>query len=230
MQGRMSRFVPGLLALLVTACGGGGDGASCDTPLTTAYVDNALTSKDIFVSHNITPSNSRLIHEDGNQGNSYDIDRIILTDVSTPDGDTLAISYSAYATQEAPPGAYMAFYIDADGNVDSGYQPGVLGAEELILDSVGAGGSGPLYLYYTWQGGNWQAGTDLPLVPVSSTGNYYAGCSLGLAIYIPWYEGLANRTFTNARAVMMLLTYENMEPPTPKDIIDSSAPFTFSFP
>lgn len=217
----------GFLALLVSACGGGSTG--CDTPLTVAYVTNELTTEPLFTNHNISVADTTLIHEDGNQGNTYDIDRILLSRIKADDGDTLAISYSAYATQDAPPGSYMAFYIDTDNNIDTGFGPGVIGADALILDEVGeTNGAGILNSYFSWQASGWLAHDTLGFT--SSTASYFAGCSLGLAIYIPWYEGLATLNLADANGMMMLTTFSENDPNKPNSPIDTTGLFSFSFP
>lgn len=222
----------------LTACGGGGGGASCDTPLTTSYVDTELTTEIIFTSDVITPSNTKLIHEDGNQGEMYDIDRVMLTSITAPDvptgtRETLAVSYSVHATEGAPPDSYMALYIDIDGDVDSGYLPGLIGADALILDSVGdSTGAGILDAYYYWTGTSWSAGTKYDFR--SSTASYFAGCTLGLAIFVPWYTEIASLDLTagaNVSGVMMLQIFHNDDPNDPMPItVNATDVFSFSFP
>jgi hypothetical protein len=219
-------FIITACSFLLSACGGGG-GGSCDTPLTVDYVETKLTTDPQFTSHNITVSATKLIHSDGNQGNSYDIDQIILSKISATDGDTLALAYSAYASQDAPTGSYTAFYIDTDGDTGTGGGPNGIGAEVLILDPVSHSGSVTAG-YYTWSGTNWVWGSTLG-GGTSSTASYHAGCTLGLAIYIPWFNGPASLDLSNAHGLMMLTTFLDSTPNTPIPI-DATSVFAFSFP
>lgn len=62
--------------------------------------------EDLFVLGGFTASNTTLIHEDGNQGNTYDIDTIILSRVVHTSGNTLAVSTSVHATNNVSADTY----------------------------------------------------------------------------------------------------------------------------
>ena len=220
-------ILTGFVVLSLAGCGGGGsnDSSGCDTPLDVDYVNQQLTTEPLFTSHQITPANTKLIHEDGNQGKSYDIDRIILSRITAVQGETLAMAYSVYAKQQAPSAAFMAFYIDTDG-IDTIGDP-TFGAEVLILDPL-SDGSGTMYPYYVWKADSWVPGTKLG--SIDTTASYFAGCSLALAVYVPWYQGLAELGSTNARGVMKLMTFTNDDPAKPNTPIDTTKTFDFSFP
>ncbi|MGD8642509.1 MAG: hypothetical protein PVG89_17880 [Gammaproteobacteria bacterium] len=230
MKFKQRLILPGLVTIMVSACGGSGSN-DCDTPLTANYVNTELTTEVIFSQYNISVSNTTLIHEDGDQGNVYDINRIMLSSIQADSGgilaNTLAISYSAYATQDAPADSYMAFYIDRDGDSNTGSS--IHGAEMLVLDAVGPSTRvGILDAYFQWNGTSWVPGTKYGIT--SSTASYLAGCTLGVAVFVPWYQDLAGFTVTNANGVMMLATFDGDDPNNAPNIIDETGVFTFSFP
>ena len=219
-----SRYLLSLLVLLLSACGGGDTSpGSCDTQLTTGYVDNALSTKDTFTVYGITPSNTKLIAEDGNQGGSYDIDKVMLTTISsTVKGNSIALSYSTYATQAAPTGSSIAFYIDTDRQAITGDPK--YGAEYLIVDRVGHG-SDLIYSVYHWELTGWVDASS-----AGSTASYYAGCSLGLAIFIPWGNVMSNIDLTQARGRLVFTTFNSGDPGDSNPPIDSTQAFDFAFP
>ncbi len=89
-----------LLLVLLVACDGGGSSGSCDRPLTVAQVDAAVRTNPVFTQDGVSLSGTKLIHDDGNQGSSLDLLRLVLARATHPDGDTLIFAYSAKNTIE----------------------------------------------------------------------------------------------------------------------------------
>ena len=224
--------------LLVTACGGGGGGslsASCDTPLTVGYVNNEFLTDEQFVSGLFSASGTTLIHEDGNQGNAFDIDKIILSRVTHTSGNTLAVSASTYATGFTSSDTYMVFYIDVDNEAATGQLIDGIGADVLILDDLprSSGGSPPPVIsrVQAWSDSSWLGMPRLPGT-LSATASYHAGCTLGLSIYVPLSEGLEALYTKDVRGVMKLIRLTDGDPNTPvaAPVVDSTSFFDFTVP
>lgn len=226
------------LIFLVSACGGGSSPASCDTPHTVEYVNNEFLTEDMFVLGGFTASNTTLIHEDGNQGNTFDLDSIILSRVTltsnSTSGNSLAISVGTYATGYTSSDTYMAFYVDVDKDPATGLLIDGIGADVLILDNLPTDGpSSPFTAgFQTWNDTDslWAAAPKLGTL--ATTASYFSGCTLGLSIYIPLYEGLDTLYGQNVRGVMKLIRLTNGDPNTPvaAPAVDSTSVFDFMVP
>ena len=223
--------------LLVTSCGGGGGSSTsgCDTPLTVDYVNNEFLTNDQFYVGQFVASGTTLIHEDGDQGNAFDIDRIILSRITHPSGNTLALSVSTYATSYTPSDANMVFYIDVDKDAATGQLIDGIGADLLILDNLPIG-SGFTSLatarVQIWDSvsGSWLGAPTLGIL--SATASYHAGCTLGLSIYVPLSEGLDTLYTMPVRGVLKLIRLTNGDPNTPVAVpaVDSTSVFDFVVP
>lgn len=220
--------------LLVTACGGGGGSPTlgCDTPLSVRYVNNEFLTEAIFVNGLFSASGTAVIHQDGNQGNTFDIDTIILSRVTHPSGNTLALSVGTYATGYPTVDTDMVFYIDVDKDAATGQLIDGIGADILILDNLPSDGpSSPVASrVQTWNGSSW-VGTPR-LGTLSATSSYYAGCSLGLSIYVPLSEGLDTLYAMDVRGVLKLIRLIDGDPNTPVAVpaVDSTSVFDFTVP
>ena len=224
------------LILLVTSCGGGGGSstAGCDTQLTVDYVNNEFLTEDQFVLGLFTASGTTLIHEDGDQGNTFDIDKIILSRVTHTSGNTLAISASTYATSYPSSDTYMVFYIDVDKDAATGQLIDGIGADILILDNLpNDGPSSPVIArVQEWNATNSSWVGTPRLGTLSATASYHAGCTLGISIYIPLSEGLEELYAMEVRGVMKLIRLTNGDPNTPVAVpaVDSTSVFDFMVP
>lgn len=227
------------LVLLLTACGGGSSpAASCDTPHTVEYVNNEFLTEDMFVLGGFSASNTTLIHEDGNQGSTFDLDSIILSRVTltsnSTSGDSLAVSVGTYATGYTSSDTYMVFYIDVDKDAATGQLIDGIGADVLILDNLpNDGPSSPVTAgFQTWNDTNslWEAAPRLGTL--ATTASYFSGCTLGLSIYIPLYEGLDTLYGMNVRGVMKLIRLTSGDPNTPvaAPAVNSTSVFDFMVP
>lgn len=225
------------LIFLVSACGGGSSpAASCDTPHTVEYVNNEFLTEDMFVLGGFTASNTTLIHEDGNQGNTFDLDSIILSRVTltstSTSGDSLAVSVGTYATGYTSSDTYMVFYIDVDKSATTGQLIDGIGADVLIIDNLPSDGpsSPPTDGFQIWSGTSWGAATKLGTL--ATTASYFSGCTLGISIYIPLYEGLDTLYGMPVRGVMKLIRLTNGDPNTPvaAPAVDSTSVFDFTVP
>lgn len=230
---RMFLFLIGL-SFVLTACGGGGGGSTdCDTPLTVNYVNNEFLTEDLFVLGGYSASDTTLIHMDGNQGSPFDIDRIILSRITHTSGNSLALSYSIYATTSPSNDTFIALYIDTDNNQATGEIIGNIGADALILDDGNIFSVNSPFLfdnYYEWNGvgDNWDA--QVKLGSLSGSASYFEGCTLSSAVYAPLYSGLEALYATNVRGVMKIITLSDADPNTPTGVIDSTTEFNFMIP
>lgn len=228
----LTRFMTCLtIATVITACGGGGGGATtdCDTALTVSYVENEFLNELVFTNNNFSASDTTLVYSDGNQGNTYDIDKIIISRTTHPDGNSLALSYSVFATTDPSTDTYTLLFLDEDNNPATGASVGggsTLGAEGLIVDpNFAASGTAG---YWKWNGTSWVA--QAKLGTLSSAASYFSGCTLGLAVYAPLYSGLDALYATNVRGLMMLMTLTGGNPNNPTSIIDTTSEFDFMIP
>jgi len=223
------------LIFLVSACGGGSSpAASCDTPHTVEYVNNEFLTEDLFVLDGFSASDTTLIHDDGNQGNTFDLDSIILSRVTHTSGNSLAISVGTYATGYTSSDTYMVFYIDVDKDANTGQKIDGIGADVLILDNLpNDGPPSPVTAgFQTWDSlSNRWVGATL-LVSFATTASYFSGCTLGISIYIPLYEGLEALYAMNVSGVMKLIRLTNGDPNTPvaAPAVDSTTVFDFMVP
>jgi len=220
-----------IFLVFITACGGGGSGgeiANCDNALTVNYVNNKFASEPLF--DNYTVSGTTLIHADGNQGNSFDIDSIILSRTSyssdTVNGNSLALSYSVFTTLTPTSNTYIAFYMDVDNDANTGEAVGGIGAEVLILDGLGA--SETQSNAYGYIENSWVAAPKLGTL--ASTASYFKGCTLGVAVIAPLYEGLDLLYGANLTGVMQLISLNNSDPNMRAEQFDTTSNFSFTVP
>lgn len=245
-SGHLRQYLYISFALLITACGGGDGGvipggelppggeppAGCDTPLTVDYVNNEFLTEDLFVLGGFSASDTVVVHQDGNQGNTYDIDTIILSRVTHTSGNTLAISTSVHATSNVTSDTYMVFYVDVDKNATTGQLIDGIGADVLIIDNPPTNGaSAPITARaQVWNGSSW---VGLPKLGITSaTASYFAGCTLGLSIYVPLSQDIELLYAKDVRGVMKLIRLTNGDPNTPvaEPAVDTTSVFDFMVP
>ncbi|GMR16485.1 MAG: hypothetical protein BMS9Abin31_0822 [Gammaproteobacteria bacterium] len=228
------------VSLFITACGGGGNGSPsvCDSPLTVQYVDKEFSTEDTFVLGKYTASNTTIIHQDGNQGNTFDIDTIILSRITHTSGNSLALSYSIHATTSPTNNdTFVAFYIDTDNLVSTGESMNGIGADAVILDSaellnVSLPLSVNLERFQIWKTAANEWLPQPTLGTLNSSASYLNQCSLNLAVYTPLYQGLSALSGKSVRGVMKLIRLTNADPDTPvaTAVLDSTAVFNFAVP
>ncbi|HEC18932.1 MAG TPA: hypothetical protein ENI97_06260 [Gammaproteobacteria bacterium] len=234
---RLKAYLSIGITLLVSACGGGGGSSGdCDTPLTVAYVENEFNTKDNFVLGGFTASNTTLVHQDGDQGNTFDIKDIILSKTSHDHGNSLALSYSIQGTSTPPDDTFVAFYIDTDKNASTGQAIDGIGADVLILDDAEVlQVSLPLGVFFTgyhvWNDSTmqWEPQSS-PMGGITSTASYLYGCSLNLAVYAPVYTGMDSLYGRPASGVMKLMRLSAGDPDSPIAELDSTTVFDFTVP
>ena len=223
----INRILAALLATqLLLSCSGGG-GNSCNNSLNSSYLQEKLNSDSFY--QGVTILESKLIHDDGNQGAVSDIDRIVLSRVSAePLGDTLAFSYSGFGN-EPDYVLHAALYIDADSDLNTGQIVGDIGADILLVDAIVYDRSLPAPVY-SWDNTNklWLDRTG----PVTGSGQSYQ-CGYGKRFQLAWSSVLTSETLnlSQARGIMKLLTYDSNNPNN--GLIsesDTTASFSFSFP
>ena len=215
-----------IISLLMFGCGGGGGGgvvSNCDKALTVDYIQNEFDTDFI----GFTVSGTTIVHTDGNQGNTYDIDTVAVSRTNytsyTP-GDSLAFSYTIHGTTAPPAGTYIAFFIDIDKTAATGMMDGTIGADALVVNAAGGSANG----YYLWIGSSWVK-QDL-LGTLSSNASYFQGCSYSTTIYAPLYSGLNSLYSTPVTGVVKLLTIPGSDPTTITSILDTSSEFNFTMP
>lgn len=217
-----------LSAQLLSSCSSGGDSGSSSCPtLTDQYLQQQLTGNPRYEGVNFLET--KLIHDDGNQGADYDIDRIVLTRVSHDTlGDTLALSYGGYGG-EPDFVIHAALYIDVDNNTATGQIVDDIGADMLLVDTIIYDISRPSPVY-SWDNIDslWISHTGSV---TDSGGNFQ--CGYGIRYLMAWSSVLASNRLdlSQARGIMKLLTYDNNDPNNGLiSQTDSTASFAFSFP
>lgn len=214
------------LSLIVTACGGGGGGASnCDEELTVAYIQNKFTS-EFF---GFTESGTTIVHSDGNQGKTYDIDAVAVSRTTYDANDSLAFSYTIHGTTTPTSDTYITFFIDSDKNATTGMSVGTMGADALVVNPAGGGASsGTAGGYYTWNGSSWDKQTTLGTL--SSHASYFEGCSYSTTVYAPLYSGLNSLYSTPVTGIVAVMTISGSDPTNITSILDESSQFDFTMP
>ena len=215
-----------LSAQLLSSCSSGGGSGSCPT-LTAQYLQQQLTGTPRYEGLNFLET--KLIHDDGNQGADYDIDRIVLTRVSYDTlGDTLALSYGGYGGEPDFP-IHAALYIDVDSNTATGQIVDDIGADILLVDTIIYDISRPSPVY-SWDNidARWLSQTGSV---IDSGGNFQ--CGYGIRYLMAWSSVLASDQLdlSQARGIMKLLTYDNNDPNNGLiSQTDTTGSFAFSFP
>jgi hypothetical protein len=206
----------------LSACGGsgGGAGGNCNEALTVGYIQNKFATEFI----GFTESGTTIVHSDGNQGNTYDIDVVAVSRTAYNSDDSLAFSYTVYGTAEPPSGTYFAFYIDSDNNAATGMMVGTMGADALVVNAPGGSANG----YYLWSGSNW---IEQPILgSLSSNAAYFQGCTYSTTVYAPLYTGLSALYSTPATGIVMVVTIGGSDPTIITSILDTSSQFDFTIP
>lgn len=209
-------------ALSLCACSsssGGGD----DGQITASNFETALQD------YSVTISGAALLHEDGLQGGSIDLDRVMLGK-TTAQGvtDSLALGYSLRLSNSPPSRTFVAFYIDSDNDPLTGEPVAGIGADHLLIDDHAFdNNNSDLYSnYYIWSGTQW-LGQDN-----GSVGSYYQGTSLKRGVIVPVSNTLGSNLFglQNIQGVIMVRNFINSNPNSVNSTIDETSVFTFSIP
>jgi hypothetical protein len=212
----------GILLFLLSACGGSGSGGgstNCDEALTVSYIQNVITGFPGF-----TESNTQIIHTDGNQGNTYDIDVVAVSRTTHNTNDSLAFSYTVYGTATPPAGTYSAFYLDTDKNALTGMTVDTMGADALVVNAPGGSANG----FYLWSGSSW---IKQPVLgSLSSNASYFQGCTHSTTVYAPLYSGLSSLYSTPVSGIVVILTIPGSDPTIITSILDASSQFDFTVP
>ena len=211
-----------LFVLLVSACGSGGDGdvaGSCDEPLTVGYHQNEIAAFPGF-----SESNTSIVHTDGNQGNTYDVDIVAVSRITHNMNESLAFSYSIYGTTEPPTGTYSVLYLDTDKSVGTGMVINTVGADALVVNAAGGSANG----FYLWNGSSWIKQSVLG--SLASNATYFQGCTYSTSVYAPLFNGLSSLYSTAVTGIVMVVTIPASDPTTITSIIDTSTQFDFTVP
>ena len=207
------------LVLLVSACGGGGGTSSCDKALTVSYHQNEITGFPGF-----TESNTSIVHTDGNQGNTYDVDVVAISRITHNLNNSLAFSYSIYGTTEPPTGTYSVLYLDTDKSVGTGMVINTMGADALVVNAAGGIANG----FYEWNGSSWVKQSVLGTLV--SNASYFQGCTYSTSVYAPLFSGLSSLYSTPVTGIVMVVTIPGSDPTSITSIIDASTKFDFTVP
>ena len=215
-----------VVALSLSACGGGDDAfTGGDGQITLSNFETALQHYSISI------SGATIIHEDGLQGGSVDVDRVMLGK-TTAQGltDSLALGYSLRISNAPPAKTFVAFYIDSDNDALTGESIAGIGADHLLFDDHAFGHDNlDLYSnYYMWSEtqGQW-LGQDN-----GSVGSYHQGTNLKRGVIMPDSSTLGSNLFglQDIRGVVIVRSYMNSNPNTPNSTIDETTVFTFGMP
>ena len=206
----------------LSGCGGGGGNSNCDEALTVNYIENKFaTSFPGF-----TESGTSIVHSDGNQGNTYDIDAVAISRTTFNSDDSLAFSYTIYATTQPSNETYIAFYIDSDKNATTGMAINTMGADSLMINTAGGSANG----YYLWNDSTNSWNKQSILGALSSNASYFQGCSYSTTIYAPLFTGLSSLYSTPVTGVVRVMTIGGSDPNNITSILDSSSQFDFTIP
>jgi len=208
-----------IISLFLSACGGGG-GNNCDEALTVGYIQNQFATDFL----GFTESGSTIVHTDGNQGNTSDIDVVAVSRTAYNSDNALAFSYTIYGTAAPSNGTYIAFYIDTDKNALTGMTIDTMGADALVVNTAGGSANG----YYLWDGSSWVKQTVLGTL--SSSASYFQGCNYSTTIYAPLYSGLSSLYSAPVTGIVMALTISGSDPTNVTSILDTSSQFNFTMP
>ena len=211
-----------LLLFFLSACGGGGGGggvSTCDEALSLNYIQNKITAFPGF-----TESNTTIVHADGNQGNTYDIDVVAVSRTSHNTNDSLAFSYTVHGTAAPPTGTHGALYLDTDKNVGTGLVIGTMGADALVVNAAGGSANG----FYHWDGSSWIKQSILGIL--ASNASYFQGCTHSTTVYAPLYSGLSALYSTPVTGIVRIMTIPGADPTTITSILDQSSQFDFTVP
>ncbi|MDX2464997.1 MAG: hypothetical protein QNK31_10885, partial [Porticoccus sp.] len=210
-------------SVCLSACGGGGGGGggstSCDNALTVSYIQKNITEFPGF-----TESNTTIVHTDGAQGNTYDIDLVAVSRTTYNMNDSLAFSYTVFGTATPPAGTYGAFFLDTDQSAITGATIGTMGADALVVSAPGGSANG----FYLWGGSSWVKQSVLGVL--SSNASYFQGCTHSTTVYAPMYSGLSSLYATPVTGIVMVLTIPGSDPTDVTSILDSSSQFDFTVP
>jgi hypothetical protein len=228
-----------LLLTGITACGGGGDssGGSGDPSgeeITVAYVENKINN-DWGTPGSYTANGTVLVHDDGYQGNSIDVGRVILSKInSSATGETLAVGFSHKLASAPANGTFAAFYIDTDndpatGKTVTGSDDVSIGADVLFLDQHAFDTDGSSHIissyFYTW------AGSWVPQTASYGTGSYYEGFSISRALFASNSNGVPDLLgVTEAKGVFTAQLMPDGDPNAVSSTIDTTESFSFDFP
>lgn len=208
-----------LLLFFLSACGGGGGSSICDEALTVNYIQNEIAAFPGF-----TESNTTIVHTDGNQGNTYDIDVVAVSRIIHNTNDSLAFSYTVHGTAAPPTGTHGAIYLDTDKNAGTGLVIGTIGADALIVNAAGGSANG----FYLWNGSSWIRQSVLGTL--ASNASYFQGCTYSTTVYAPLYSGLSALYSTSVTGIVRIMTIPGSDPTTITSILDQSSQFEFTVP
>lgn len=213
--------ISAIIILFLSSCGGGGGGgsSSCDNALTVSYIQNTISGFPGFAE-----SDTAIVHTDGNQGNSYDIDLVAVSRTTHNMNDSLAFSYTVFGTATPPAGTYGAFYLDTDKSALTGLVVDTMGADALVVSAPGGSANG----FYHWVGGGWVKQSVLGVL--GSNASYFQGCTHSTTVYAPLYSGLSSLYSIPVTGVVMVLTIPGSDPTVVTSVLDSSSQFDFTVP
>lgn len=213
-----------LATLVVGACSGGDDAfTGGEGQITISNFEPAIQDYGVAISGAV------LLHEDGVQGGSIDLDRVMLGK-ATAQGitDTLALGYSLRVSSTPPAKTFVAFYIDSDNDDQTGEPIAGIGADHLFIDDHAfTNDNTDLYgNYYMWTGTQWLSQDS------GSVGSYYHGTSLTRGVIMPISSSLGSNLFgkQDISGVLMVRNFLNSNPQTAVSTLDQTSVFTFSVP
>lgn len=224
MFARINTFI--LILPLMSACGGSSDGdgsgSNCDDALTVNYIQNTITDYVGF-----SESNTTIVHNDGNQGSTYDINEVAVSRISYDSNNSLAFSYTVYGTNEPASGTYIAFYLDTDKNAATGLSiTGTMGADALVVNAPGGDANG----FYLWDGIDSSWVKQSVLGSLASNASYFQGCTYSTTVYAPLYSGLSDLYGTDVTGIVFIVTIPASDPKVVTSILDASSQFDFTVP
>ena len=227
-------FVVQASRILATAllCGLVLGGCSSSDGGSTGGYDGQITIENFeseLQEYAITITNGAIIHEDGLQGGTIDLDRVLIgKSTFSTGGESLALGYSLRLASAAPSGAFAALYLDTDNNAQTGESIAGIGADQMFFDGHVFNNNITDFFdeYYFWTGTEWSGQTN------GSSASYYQGTRLKRAVITARSSTIAANLFgvQNIQAVMVVRSYLNANPNTPGSIIDSTSVFTFDMP
>ncbi len=216
--------------LLMSSCGGGDTSGELE-PLTVEYVENVLQTES---SDSFELINTSLVHENGIQNKTVDLNRLVLSKVILPSSETaFSWSISIKRPHEPEPNMVVMFYVDLDNDALTGQAVEGVGAELLFLDNdVFSYDTPHIKSHYYWTGSQWAS------VTVSASLGFYDYQSISpdsfllRAVYVYTDTNNISGIFSHSsvRGVLMVQKVASDDPNDILSDVDSTSMFTFSLP
>lgn len=165
--------------------------------------------------------NTKIVHRDGLDGSSIDIDRVLVSKANnSATGDLLAVGFDGVMDEALPEGTVATLYLDMDDGI-SGYEIGDIKANYLLLNGNKSDATVPDYSLYAYDGNNW-----LPYILYQHYALFEDVEQGFKAVVLPDTAGVDEiLEQSDVRAILLLRAFENRDP----NAVKSTSAATDSF-